>query len=287
MTSVIIGNFDGVHAGHQKLIEAARLHGDVTAITFYPHPAFILTPERMPSQLLPLEDRIALLKHHGVSHVEVIEFTEEFAALSPDAFINDVLCKRVGATHVTVGKNFTFGYKAAGNAQYLKDHAEGMQVEILDLEASRGGAISSTRIRQLIIDGEMERASELLTRSHFLVGPIVHGDARGRTIGYPTANFSLHELATLPADGVYAGWLSCEGERWKSAVSIGTNPTFPGVRGRRVEAYALDRDDLNLYDKLAKVEFVTRLRDTTKFDGLDELLAQIAKDCDQVRALLP
>ena len=153
------------------------------------------------------------------------------------------------------------------------------------MAADRGSAISSTRIRSLIIDGQIERANELLTRNYYLSGPVVHGEKRGREIGYPTANIGLEKLATIPADGVYAGWLTVENQRWPAAISIGTNPTFAGVRGRQVEAYAIDEVGLDLYDKVAKVEFGFRLRDTLKFDGLAPLLDQMKIDCDQARKL--
>ncbi len=130
-----------------------------------------------------------------------------------------------------------------------------------------------------IIDGDVERANELLTRNFYLRGPVIHGEKRGREIGYPTANIGLADNVTIPADGVYAGWLSVNGQRWQAAISIGTNPTFPGIRGRQVEAYAIDQKGLDLYDKEAKLEFGFRLRDTLKFDGLDELLAQMKQDC--------
>jgi riboflavin kinase/FMN adenylyltransferase len=158
-------------------------------------------------------------------------------------------------------------------------------VTVVKLAQNRGSTISSTRIRSLIIDGQIERANELLTRNFYLVGPVVHGEKRGREIGYPTANIGLDPLATIPADGVYAGWLTVGEERWPAAISIGTNPTFPGVRGRQVEAYAIDQINLDLYDKVAKLEFGFRLRDTLKFDGLDPLLVQMKKDCDKAREL--
>ena len=153
------------------------------------------------------------------------------------------------------------------------------------LDEDRGSAISSSRIRALVIDGDIERANELLTRNYFLTGPVVHGEKRGREIGYPTANIGLADNATVPADGVYAGWLTVGGIRWQAAISIGTNPTFPGVRGRQVEAYAIDQIGLDLYDQEAKLEFGFRLRDTLKFDGLDPLLEQMKRDCEQAKAL--
>ena len=285
MSSVAIGIFDGVHRGHQEILAEAAKHGPVTVLTFDPHPTSIFAPERTPSALVSLADRIALLKANGAAHVVVLPFTREFAAKSPDEFIRDILVKELRATHVTVGANFTFGHKAAGNVEYLKAHADGFKVSAVQLEEDRGSAISSTRIRTLIVDGDIERANELLTRSFYLKGPVVHGEARGRTIGYPTANLQLAENATVPADGVYAGWLSVGDNRWQAAISVGTNPTFPGVRGRQVEAYAIDEIGLDLYDQEAKLEIGFRLRDTLKFAGLEPLLVQMKQDCILAKAL--
>ncbi len=285
MSSVAIGIFDGVHRGHQEILAEAAKHGPVTVLTFDPHPTSIFAPERTPSALVSLADRIALLKANGAAYVVVLPFTREFAAKSPAEFIRDILVNELGATHVTVGANFTFGHKAAGNVEYLKAHADGFKVSAVQLEEDRGSAISSTRIRTLIVDGDIERANELLTRSFYLKGPVVHGEARGRTIGYPTANLQLAENATVPADGVYAGWLSVGDNRWQAAISVGTNPTFPGVRGRQVEAYAIDEIGLDLYDQEAKLEIGFRLRDTLKFDGLEPLLVQMKQDCILAKAL--
>jgi riboflavin kinase/FMN adenylyltransferase len=282
---VLIGIFDGVHAGHQELVKAAKAHGKVIALTFYPHPTAIFAPERTPMQLLPLEDRVSQLKAHGADEVVVIDFTKDFAALSPDQFIDEILVKKLSATHVVVGENFTFGHKAEGTAHYLQSVDKGFKTTIVKLSENRGNPISSSRIRGLIFDGDVERASELLTRNHYLVGPVVHGEKRGREIGYPTANIGLDALACIPADGVYAGWLTVENTKWAAAISIGTNPTFPGVRGRQVEAYAIDQKDLDLYDKVAKLEFTHRLRDTLKFESLDSLLVQMKADCDQAADL--
>jgi riboflavin kinase/FMN adenylyltransferase len=284
---VAIGIFDGVHAGHQQIIASAKHHGEVTIITFDPHPVSVVAPDRTPSQLIPLGDRIKFLKAAGATSVEVIKFTKEFSQLTADQFIEDILVSRFAAEHVVIGENFNFGFKAQGTPQYLAEQGSkhGFDVTIVKLEENRGSTISSTRIRSLIIDGQIERANELLTRNFYLVGPVVHGEKRGREIGYPTANIGLDSLATIPADGVYAGWLSVGEDKWPAAISIGTNPTFPGVRGRQVEAYALDQTGLDLYDKEAKLEFGFRLRDTLKFDGLDPLLVQMKLDCDKAREL--
>jgi riboflavin kinase/FMN adenylyltransferase len=284
---VAIGIFDGVHAGHQQIIATAKHQGAVTVMTFDPHPTSIFAPERTPTQLVNIKDRIELLKQAGATAVEVVNFNKDFSQLTPDQFIEDILIGRFSAEHVVIGENFNFGYKAQGTPKYLTEVGPkyGFGVSIVKLHEDRGSTISSSRIRNLIIDGQIERANELLTRNFYLKGPVVHGEKRGREIGYPTANIGLSSLATIPADGVYAGWLSVGENRWPAAISIGTNPTFPGVRGRQVEAYALDQVGLDLYDQEAKIEFGYRLRDTLKFDGLPPLLEQMKKDCDQAREL--
>ena len=284
---IAIGIFDGVHAGHQQIIATAKHQGDITVMTFDPHPTSVIAPERTPTQLVNIKDRIELLKQAGATAVEVVNFNKDFSQLSPDQFIEDVLIGRFSAEHVVIGENFNFGFKAQGTPKYLTEVGPkyGFGVSIVKLHEDRGSTISSSRIRNLIIDGQIERANELLTRNFYLKGPVVHGEKRGREIGYPTANIGLNSLATIPADGVYAGWLNVGEDRWAAAISIGTNPTFPGVRGRQVEAYALDQVGLDLYDQEAKIEFGYRLRDTLKFDGLPPLLEQMKKDCDQAREL--
>jgi len=284
---VAIGIFDGVHAGHQQIIATAKHQGDVTVMTFDPHPTSVFAPERTPTQLVNIKDRIELLKKAGAIAVDVVTFNKEFSQLSPDQFIEDILIGRFSAEHVVIGENFNFGHKAQGTPKYLTEVGPkyGFGVSIVKLQEDRGSSISSSRIRNLVIDGQIERANELLTRNFYLKGPVIHGEKRGREIGYPTANIGLTSLATIPADGVYAGWLSVGENRWAAAISIGTNPTFPGVRGRQVEAYALDQVGLDLYDQEGKIEFGYRLRDTLKFDGLAPLLEQMKKDCDQARQL--
>jgi riboflavin kinase/FMN adenylyltransferase len=287
MSVVVIGVFDGVHKGHQAVLNRAKaIAGDekIIALTFDPHPVSVFAPERTPTLLTILTDRIELLKIHNADQVAVMKFTPEFAAMSPEDFVNKILVQQLTATTVVVGKNFTYGHKAAGNIESLKAHTE-FETVVLDLAPEDGEVVSSTRIRKLIIEGDVEKARELLTRPHRLDGIVVHGEKRGREIGYPTANLGDLEHQTIPADGIYAGWLSVGIDRWPAAISIGTNPTFEGARGRQVEAYALDQVGLDLYTKAATIEFGWRLRDTLKFDGLEPLLIQMAKDCAQAREL--
>jgi len=287
MSVVVIGVFDGVHKGHQDVLNRAKaIAGDekIIALTFDPHPVSVFAPERAPTLLTILTDRIELLKIHNADQVAVMKFTPEFAAMVPEDFVNKILVQQLHATTVVVGKNFTYGHKAAGNIETLKAHSE-FETIVLDLAPDDGEVVSSTRIRKLIVEGNVEKARELLTRPHRLDGIVVHGEKRGREIGYPTANLGDLEHQTIPADGVYAGWLTVGIDRWPAAISIGTNPTFAGIRGRQVEAYALDQVGLDLYTKAATIEFGWRLRDTLTFDGLEPLLVQMAKDCTKAREL--
>jgi len=287
MSIVVIGNFDGVHKGHQQILNHAKeITGDekIVALTFDPHPVSIFAPERTPTLLTILSDKIELLKIHNADQVAVIKFTKEFAAMAPEDFVNKVLIEQLKATTVIVGENFTYGFKAAGNVQSLAKHTD-FKTIVLDLQSNAEEAISSTRIRSAIVNGDVESAREMLTRPHRLDGIVVHGEKRGREIGYPTANLGNIDGQTIPADGVYAGWLTVGIDRWPAAISIGTNPTFEGVRGRQVEAYAIDQVGLDLYTKPATIEFGWRLRDTLKFDGLEPLLEQMAKDCAEARRL--
>jgi len=287
MSIVVIGNFDGVHKGHQQILNRAKeIAGEekIVALTFDPHPVSIFAPERTPTLLTILSDKVELLKIHNADQVAVIKFTKEFAAMAPEEFVSKVLVEQLKATTVIVGQNFTYGFKAAGNVTTLAAHPE-FKTIVLDLQSSAEEAISSTRIRSAIVNGDVESAREMLTRPHRLDGIVVHGEKRGREIGYPTANLGNIDGQTIPADGVYAGWLTFGIERWPAAISIGTNPTFEGVRGRQVEAYALDQVGLDLYTKPATIEFGWRLRETLKFDGLEPLLEQMAKDCQEARRL--
>ena len=289
--TVAIGIFDGVHLGHQAILKRAQEISNgrgVLALTFDPHPTQIFAPERAPTMLVSLERRVELLKSYGADAVVVCEFDRDFAAKSPEAFIDEVLMKTLQISAVVVGENFTYGHKAAGRvsdlqAAGLTNNFLAQEVPLLQIDS---GVVSSTRIREFVVAGDVESARKLLSRSHRMEGVIVHGEKRGREIGYPTANlgFSMGS-STIPGDGVYAGWLEVEGQRWPAAISIGTNPTFAGERSRQVEAYALDQSGLDLYDKKASIDFGWRLRDTLKFDSLESLLEQMKLDCDRARQL--
>ena len=286
---VVIGVFDGVHKGHQLLLNRAKEIADgrpIIALTFDPHPTRVFAPDKAPTMLTTLADRVELLKIHNADQVAVMKFNEKFASMSPDDFVLNVLVKELHASTVVVGKNFTYGHKAAGNVDTLIKSGilHNFTVDVQELK-SDSDVISSSRIRALVSEGRVEEARELLSRPHRLDGVVIHGEKRGREIGYPTANLGKIDGQTIPADGVYAGWLTVGINFWPAAISIGTNPTFEGVRGRQVEAYALDQQGLDLYDKNASIEFGWFLRPTLKFDGLDPLLEQMKKDCDKAREL--
>ena len=286
---VVIGVFDGVHKGHQALLKRAKEIADgrsIIALTFDPHPTTVFAPDKAPTMLTTLADRVELLKIHNADQVAVMKFNEKFAAMSPEDFVETVLVNQLHASAVIVGENFTYGHKAAGNSTSLiksgEVHNFSVDAQVLQADTE---VISSSRIRKLVIDGKVEEARTLLSRPHRLDGVVVHGEKRGHEIGYPTANLGALEGQTIPADGVYAGWLTVGINFWPAAISIGTNPTFEGVRGRQVEAYALDQEGLELYDKNASIEFGWFLRPTLKFDGLEELLVQMKLDCDKAREL--
>lgn len=286
---VVIGVFDGVHKGHQLLLNRAKeiaAGRTIIALTFDPHPTTVFAPDKTPTLLTTLADRVELLKIHNADQVAVMKFNEKFAALSPSEFVQDILVKQLNVGTVIVGRNFTYGHKAAGSVETLIATGVelGFTVDVQELKSDTE-VISSSRIRALVVAGKVEQARELLSRPHRLDGVVIHGEKRGREIGYPTANLGQIEGQTIPADGVYAGWLTVGINFWPAAISIGTNPTFEGERGRQVEAYALDQEGLELYDKNASIEFGWFLRPTLKFDCLDDLLVQMKRDCDQAREL--
>jgi riboflavin kinase/FMN adenylyltransferase len=288
-SAVAIGIFDGVHQGHQRLIERARECNEIaTALTFFPHPTALLAPEKEPSHLLTLTDRVLQLRLSGADAVAIAPFTEEFARISAEEFIDQVLIGELKASHIVVGENFRFGARAQGDVELLRSRKE-FTTEVVPLVQSDDGVISSTRIRQLIRAGRVVTASEYLTRPHQIVGEVVHGEKRGREIGYPTANIGYDAKVTIPLDGIYAGWLAVDTRRWQAAISVGRNPHFPkdgGLRDIQVEAYAIDAgNELDLYGSMARVEFGYRLRDTMAFASLDELLGQMRIDVDEARRL--
>jgi riboflavin kinase / FMN adenylyltransferase len=291
-STVTIGVFDGVHRGHRAIIERAvaraRERGTRSVVvTFDPHPSEIVRPGTQPAVLTTLARRAELVEELGVDALLVLPFTPELSRLDPAGFVTKVLVDRLNAADVVVGENFRFGHRAAGTIDTLRElgTAAGFTAEGVGLVGS-GKPVSSTRVRDAVAGGDVAAATELLGRPHRVEGVVVHGDHRGRELGFPTANLAAPPLTAVPADGVYAGWLvRGTGERLPTAISVGTNPTFDGAV-RRVEAYVLDRTDLDLYDEHVALDLVARLRPTLRFDGVAALVEQMSRDVEQVRGVL-
>jgi len=298
---VTIGVFDGVHRGHQQLIararERARELGDLPTvlITFDPHPSEVLRPGSHPAQLTTLTRRAELVAELGVDAFWVLPFTHDFAHVAPAEFVHELLVDRLHASAVVVGRNFTYGYKAAGDVAELHRLGQrfGFEAIGLDLVADgdRGRTVtfSSTYIRSSIAAGDVEAAADALGRPHRVEGVVVRGDQRGRELGYPTANVAATEHAAIPADGVYAGWFVRPGpdggeERLPTAVSVGTNPTFSG-QVRTVEAFVLDHTE-DFYGQRVGVDFVGKVRGMARFDSIEELITAMDGDVATTRGLL-
>ncbi|WP_424211497.1 bifunctional riboflavin kinase/FAD synthetase [Streptomyces sp. BI20] len=292
---VTIGSYDGVHRGHQIIIgrtvaRARELGVPSVVVTFDPHPSEVVRPGSHPPLLAPHGRRAELMAELGVDAVLVLPFTAGFSQLSPAEFIVKVLVDRLHARAVIEGPNFRFGHRAAGDVALLAelgtDH--GYEVEVVDLvvrgEAGGGEPFSSTLVRRLVAEGDVTGAAEILGRPHRVEGTVVRGAQRGRELGYPTANVETLPHTAIPADGVYAGWLTADGERMPAAISVGTNLQFDATE-RTVEAYAIDRVGLDLYGMHVTVDFLAYVRGMARFESLDGLLDAIADDVKQARAL--
>jgi riboflavin kinase / FMN adenylyltransferase len=301
---VTIGVFDGVHRGHQRIVarasELAReLALPTVVITFDPHPDEVVRPGTHPPLLCSPKRRAELLAGLGADAVMVLPFTLELSRMGPDEFVQSVLVDRLHAARVVVGEDFRFGHKARGDVALLRELGDKYDFEAEGVPlVANGEPISSTRIRERLDAGDVEGAAELLGRPHRVEGVVVRGARRGRELGFPTANLEMLPHTAIPGDGVYAGHLRCADYGrlrdddsagfpdacWPAAISIGTNPTFDGEE-RTVEAYALDRDDLDLYGEHVSVDFTARLRDTLKFDSIESLIEQMHDDVERTREI--
>ncbi|HLT09624.1 MAG TPA: bifunctional riboflavin kinase/FAD synthetase [Micromonosporaceae bacterium] len=292
---VTIGVFDGVHRGHQRIIrhtvERARDLGVASVVvTFDPHPSEVVRPGSHPAVLTEPARKAELIEELGVDVLCVIPFTVEFSRLSPETFVHDVLVEHLHASEVVVGENFRFGHKAAGDVELLRrlGRTFGFTVESAHLVggSEQVPVVSSTYIRSCVDAGDVEAAAAALGRPHRLEGIVIRGDGRGRELDFPTANLMTSAHAAVPADGVYAAWaiLRTHKEPLRAAVSVGTNPTFAG-RERRVEAYLLDFA-ADIYGERLALDFVARLREMRRYDGVAPLVEQIRRDVEQTRALL-
>jgi len=295
---VTVGVFDGVHLGHQQLISRAVLRArerDLPAVvvTFDPHPAEVVRPGSHPARLTSLRRRADLVAELGVEAFCVLPFTPELSRVPAAEFVHEVLLDRLHAAHVLVGRNFTFGHRAEGDVELLTRLGKrfGFGVEGLDLISDDGVTFSSTYIRACIDAGDVTAAAAALGRPHRVEGVVVHGDRRGRELGFPTANIATAPHTALPADGVYAGRFAIDGAAGGSgprllpaAISVGTNPTFSG-RVRTVEAYVLDVEE-DFYGYEVALDFVARVRGQERFDRIEDLVAQMHRDVEQIRGLL-
>jgi riboflavin kinase/FMN adenylyltransferase len=298
-TVVTVGNFDGVHRGHQHVVSRAREVAerlgvrDVVAVTFDPHPMAVLRPEHAPPTLTDIPTRVELLTGAGVDAVLVVPFSRGIADWPPDRFVDEILVGGLHAAGVVVGANFRFGKRASGDVATLVDLGASRRFVTEPIPLDGGPQVwSSTYVRTCLAAGDVEGAAEALGRPVTVRGTVVVGDRRGRELGYPTANLALRGSAA-PADGVYAGYLRVRDAHpvgevgpWPAAISVGTNPTFAGDRAPRVEAYALDRDDLKLYGLDVEVAFHARLRGMLRFDSVEDLVSAMAGDVAAVRRVL-
>jgi riboflavin kinase/FMN adenylyltransferase len=293
--AVTIGAYDGVHLGHQLVVErvqrVAAEQGLASAVvTFDQHPAAVVRPESAPRLLTDLDQKLELLASTGVDYVLVVHFDETRAGESAEDFVREVLVGCVDCRAVVVGHDFHFGYKRRGDVGLLQRMGAELGFDVTALRLFPDGAggrpISSTRIRELLAAGAVDEAAGLLGRPHQVRGVVKHGDHRGRELGFPTANVTVPDSIVLPADGVYAGWyLRPDGLRRQAALSLGRRPTFYEHSEMLLEAYLLDFQG-DLYDEPARVEFVAHLHGQVRYEAVDDLIAQTARDVDATRAIL-
>jgi riboflavin kinase/FMN adenylyltransferase len=289
--ALTIGVFDGVHLGHQHLFRhlrdrAAAQHLASAAVTLYPHPAKVLRPQEPVQYLTSLEERLELMRAQGIDHVLPLTFTSELAELSPDAFLA-MLASEIDLRLLVMGPDNAFGRNREATPERVAAIGErlGFAVEVLPRPlATTGRPVSATAIREALAAGDLDLVARQLGRLYSIRGPVVMGDQRGRTIGFPTANIAITADRALPAFGVYATWAYLGETRYASATNIGNRPTVGGVT-TTVETHILDFD-ADIYGESLKIELVERLRPEERFDGLDALKAQIARDVDRARAVL-
>lgn len=286
-----LGNFDGVHRGHEAIIgravAEARSRGATAAVlTFHPHPVAVLAPERASPRIQSLHGRLERFRLLGVDLAVVRRFTPAFAAIGAEAFVTDFLLPRLGVVHVVVGHNVSFGRRREGTVETLRTLGarHGFGVEDVGPVTAGGAEVSSTALRRVLAAGDVAQAAELLGRWHVLRGRVVDGDRRGRTIGFPTANLHLKPGILLPPDGVYAVRARIDGAPRPAVMNVGVRPTFGGLR-RTLEVHVLDFDG-DLYGRWLPVELIARLRGEQRFAGIDALRAQIAADVTQARDVL-
>lgn len=286
-----IGNFDGVHLGHQvifkRVMEKAReIGGEAIVYTFDPHPVEVLAPERKPVLITPLEEKLRLIGEQGIDVAICAPFTDKFASQPPEDFVKNILYDQIKIRHIFVGHDFTFGKDRRGNIALLKELGAkwGFHAEMIEAVRLEGAVVSSTRIREFVARGEMAEAKKLLGRYYALTGKVIHGHGRGsRKLGFPTANLKPAGML-FPKSGIYAVWAIFAGRRYEGVANLGWNPTFHDQKFS-IEVYILNFDR-DIYGENLQVDFVRRLRDETTFRGPEELIAQIKKDVAQAEKIL-
>lgn len=292
-SAVTIGKFDGVHSGHRAVIgELLAVAGPLglvpTVVTFDRHPLAVLHPSAVPPALISNEQKVERLAAAGVQATLMLAFDRALSQQAPEDFVQHVLLDALHAKIVFVGSDFRYGVKGSGNVETLTEAGakHGFEIRLVDeVRAREGRRASSTWIREALAAGNVREAGELLGALPTVRSVVVRGEQRGRALGFPTANLRPGPEGLIPADGVYAGWLSVDGEKLPAAISVGDNPTFEGVPARQVEAHVLDRD-IDLYDKTVEVSFVDYIRGMRKFAGVTELIAEIEHDVSMVREIL-
>lgn len=296
-SAVAIGKFDGVHAGHRRVIaqlevEASARSLVATVVTFDRNPLSVLRPELCPEALLSNGQKLDRLAETGLAATLMLTFDLDFSRQAPEVFVRDILVNALHARIVMVGSDFRFGAKGAGTVDTLREFGAEYGFEVvliddvvLDVTHDGGHRVSSTWIRDLLSAGRPREAATLLGHLAGIRSSVVHGEARGRDLGYPTANLAHGAEGFIPADGVYAAWLSVDGRRYGAAVSIGNNPTFEGVADKTVEAHVLD-EQLDLYDKVVDLEFVEYIRPMNKFPDAASLVVQMGLDEQRIRGIL-
>lgn len=293
-SAVTIGKFDGVHAGHRAviaaLLEEAANRGLISAaVSFDRNPLSLIAPDACPESLVGNPQKLSLLAETGVDATLLLRFDAALAQLTPEEFVTTILVGALHAKIVLVGEDFRFGHRGAGDVRTLESLGDvyGFSVRTIpDVRPAGGRRVSSTWIRELLGEGDVAEAARLLGRPPSVRGIVVHGAKRGRELGFPTANLSPESQGLIPADGVYAGWLTWRGRRLPSAISVGNNPTFDGVPQKQVEAYVLDETELDLYDDEVEISFVERIRGMVAFTGIDPLIVQMTDDVERVRRTL-
>jgi riboflavin kinase / FMN adenylyltransferase len=287
---VALGNFDGVHIGHQAILKIAIERADAAggsawAVTFDPLPAKVLNPQRAPRLILTAEDKHELLRSFGLDGVIVLTFSRELSLLSPEEFVSEYLRRRIGASMVVVGQSVSFGHARAGNADVMRRLGRelGFETAVVGPIEHDGIVVSSSQVREMIAAGDMQRTAILLGRPHFLRGPVVHGRERGRTIGFPTANIQSR-TECLPPDGVYATRIVLEEGSYPSITNVGMRPTF-GEPERTIEAHIFDFNR-DIYGREVKLEIAERIRPERKFESAQALAAQIASDLKRAKEIL-